>query len=298
MEESIRNDRNRRKALVFGGTGQIGERLLANLLDAGWQVLAMSRTPQASQGGLEWRLGDLSGVWQGESAFDAIFSCGPLDHFARWYAASQLTAPRIVAFGSTSVEVKQDSIEPAERDVARRLREAEATLFAAAAERGAAATVLRPTLVYGAGRDKTLSVIAAMAARSGFFVLPGCANGLRQPVHVQDLADAAMQVLPRLGTAGRAYALGGGEVLGYGEMVRRVLAALDSRPRLLRVPTPLFTLALGAAHAVGRLKGMNAATLARMRQPLVFDIDPARRDFGYAPRPFLVDAQMVTAPAA
>ncbi|MGB3871796.1 MAG: NAD-dependent epimerase/dehydratase family protein, partial [Stenotrophomonas sp.] len=229
-----------RHALVFGGSGQIGERVLAGLLAAGWQVTAVSRTPRAPAPGLAWRLGDLSGAWQGPASFDAVFSCGPLDHFARWYAASDVGAARVVAFGSTSIEVKGDSSEPAERDVARRLREAEATLFAAARERGVAATVLRPTLVYGAGRDATLSAIAALAARTGFFALPSGADGLRQPVHVQDLADAALQVLRHPATAGRAYALGGGEVLGYTEMVRRVLAALRPRPRLLRVPAPLF----------------------------------------------------------
>jgi hypothetical protein len=31
---------------------------------------------------------------------------------------------------------------------------------------------------------------------------------------------------------------------------------------------------------------MNAAALQRMREDLVFDLEPARRDFGYAPRAF------------
>jgi len=281
------------RALVFGGSGQIGERVLAGLLAAGWQVCAVSRTARVATPGLLWRQGDLSGAWQQEGPFDAVFSCGPLDRFARWYAASGIAAPRVIAFGSTSVEVKQDSSEPAERDVARRLREAEATLFAAARDRGVAATVLRPTLVYGAGRDATLSAIAALAARTGFFALPADAQGLRQPVHVQDLADAALQVLPQPHAAGRAYALGGGEVLGYTEMVRRVLAALQPRPRLLRVPAPLFRVALALAHAAGRLRGMNAAALARMREPLVFDTGPAQRDFGYAPRPFKPTKEML-----
>jgi len=280
-------------ALVFGGSGQIGERVLAGLLAAGWQVTAVSRTPRAAGPGLTWRLGDLSAAWTDAGAFDAVFSCGPLDHFARWYAASDVGAARVVAFGSTSVEVKGDSSEPAERDVARRLREAEATLFTAARERGVAATVLRPTLVYGAGRDATLSAIAALASRTGFFVLPRDADGLRQPVHVQDLADAAQQVLQHPATAGWAYALGGGEVLGYAEMVRRSLAVLEPRPRLLRVPLPLFRGALSLAHAAGRLRSMNAAALARMREPLVFDIEPARRDFGYAPRPFNPTREML-----
>src|SRR3546814_16591844 len=74
---------------------------------------------------------------------DAIFSCGPLDHFARLYAQSLVECPRVVAFGSTSVEVKQDSADAAERDLAMRLREGEAGVLAAASARNAAAKIGR-----------------------------------------------------------------------------------------------------------------------------------------------------------
>jgi len=296
MEKEIRSEAGGNRALVFGGSGQIGERLLANLVAAGWQVRAVTRQQREAIPGVEWQLGDLSSALLQDQPVDVVFSCGPLDHFARWYAASAIAAPRVVAFGSTSLDVKQDSSEPAERDVAQRLRDAERLLFDCAAARNVVATVLRPTLVYGAASDKTLTRVAALAARTGFFVLPANANGLRQPVHVQDLADAAMRVLAHPPTAGQAYALGGGEVLGYAEMVRRTLACLPARPRLLRVPAPLFKLALRLAHAGGRLQGMNAAALVRMTEPLAFDIEPARRDFGYAPRAFVAEATMFIGP--
>ncbi|UYB52028.1 NAD-dependent epimerase/dehydratase family protein [Xanthomonas sp. AM6] len=282
-----------RTALLFGGSGQIGERLLQGLLAAGWQVHAVSRTAQPPRAGVHWHLGELGALQAPPVQADAIFSCGPLDAFAAWYRRTPLRAPRVVAFGSTSLEVKRDSLDAAERDVARRLREAEATLFAVAAERAAAVTVLRPTLVYGAGRDRTLSAIAALARRSGWFVLPRSARGLRQPVHVQDLADAALAVLAHPATHGRSYALGGGEVLSYREMVRRVLAALQPPARLLPLPHALFALALSVAHAGGRLRGMNRAALQRMGEDLVFDLAPAQRDFGYAPRAFAPDAAML-----
>ncbi|WIH04714.1 NAD-dependent epimerase/dehydratase family protein [Xanthomonas translucens pv. graminis] len=282
-----------RVALLFGGSGQIGERLLQGLLAAGWQVHAFSRTPQAPRDGLHWHLGELSQLQAPPVQAEAIFSCGPLDAFADWYRRTPLHARRVVAFGSTSLEVKRDSLDAAERDVARRLREAEAALFATAAERGAAATVLRPTLVYGAGRDRTLSAIATLAQRSGWFVLPHSARGLRQPVHVHDLADAALAVMAHPATHGRSYALGGGEVLSYREMVRRVLAALQPPARLLLLPHAVFALALRIAHAGGRLRGMNRAALQRMGEDLVFDLAPAQRDFGYAPRAFVLDAAML-----
>jgi nucleoside-diphosphate-sugar epimerase len=273
-------------AWVFGGSGQIGERVLDRLLAHGVEVTAWSRQPRDARPGLVWREGGLADAGTLPAEVDVVFSCGPLDHFARWFAAQPGAPARVVAFGSTSVEVKADSADAHERDVARRLAEAEAALFAAAAARGTAATVLRPTLVYGAGRDATLSVIAAMARRHGRFVLPRSAAGLRQPVHVDDLADAALAAWAAPATHQRAYAVGGGEVLSYDRMVARVLHALAPPATLHRVPTPLFTGVLRLAHATGRLRGLNAEALRRMRADLVFDLAPARRDFGYAPRAF------------
>ena len=123
-------------ALVFGGSGQIGMPLLRRLGNAGWQVLAVSRAAHANAPGLHWLRGDLAGVDALPDAVDAIFSCGPLDHFARWHADVPIRAPRVVAFGSTSAGSKQGSGNAYERDLAHRLLEAEALMFSTAAHRG------------------------------------------------------------------------------------------------------------------------------------------------------------------
>ena len=275
-----------RSALVFGGSGQIGVPVIERLLANGWQVVAVSRTPQVDRERLAWLQGDLQQARGLPGQVDAIFSLGPLDHFSHWYANTTLIVPRIIAFGSTSLETKQQSEDEPERDVAARLRDAEARIFEVARQRGAGATVLRPTLVYGAGRDKTLTRIAALARRAGFFVLPGNAEGLRQPVHVQDLVEAALAVVEAGSSHGRSYAVPGGETLAYAEMVRRTLASLKPPVRLIRVPTPLFKAALVGVHAFGKMRSLGGAAVARMQEDLVFDVEPARRDFGYSPRRF------------
>lgn len=275
-----------RTALVFGGSGPIGAALLARLPAAGWTAVAVSRGPQREVAGVRWLRGDLARCDGLPLAVDAIFSCGPLDHFARWHAQAAIDAPRIVAFGSTSAVAKEASPDAAERALAAQLRDAEATLFATAASRGAAATVLRPTLVYGDGRDRTISRIAAAAQRFGWFAVPRDANGLRQPVHVDDLAIAALSACDAPAARGRVYDLPGGEALPWREMVARTLAAQSPPPRLLQVPMPLFRFALGVARLAGKGGGFGEGALARLREDLVFDAAPARADFGYAPRDF------------
>lgn len=273
-------------ALVFGASGQIGAPLLERLGDAGWRVLAVSREARSDAPGRHWLQGDFARMPALPAAVDAVFSCGPLDLFARWYEAAGLHCPRVVAFGSTSASTKQDSRDEAERELARRLLGAEARLHAAAEARGAAATLLRPTLVYGAGRDATLTRIAAMARRWGRFVLPTRADGLRQPVHVDDLAAAALAACEAQAAHGRAYDLPGGERLPYREMVARVLACVEPRPALHALPMPVFLALLRLAQARGIAGGLGPGAVARMREDLVFDAAPAARDFAYAPRAF------------
>lgn len=287
-----------KRALVFGASGQIGMPLLERLNDAGWRVYAVSRQARSDSPDRHWLQGDFSGVRDLPESVEAIFSCGPLDLFARWHAQAQVRSPRVVAFGSTSAATKHGSDDDDERDVARRLLGAEAALFAQSELHGASATMLRPTLVYGAGRDATLTRIARLAQRWRRFMLPRRSDGLRQPVHVHDLAGAAFAACMSPATQGRSYDLPGGESVPYREMVRRVLTCLQPAPALHELPMPLFRLALKAAQARGIAKDITDAAVERMRQDMVFDLEPARRDFGYAPRPFKPEARMFESPAA
>lgn len=285
-----------RLALVFGGSGQIGAALMERLLAAGWQVIAVSRDEQAARAGVTWRRGDFSRLPALPERCDAVFSCGPLDHFADWYRHAAIASPYAVAFGSTSLTVKHAAADPDERALASRLQAAERQVFAAARRRDVHATVLRPTLVYGAARDRSLSRVVTLARRSGFFALPADAVGLRQPVHVDDLADAALAAIDAPASAGKAYALPGGETLPYRVMVARALATQVPRPRLLTLPGWMFHLILKLAHGSGRLHGLPPGAVARMREDLVFDDAPARADLHWRPRRFDPDRSMFPSP--
>ncbi|WP_133500567.1 NAD-dependent epimerase/dehydratase family protein [Cognatilysobacter terrigena] len=281
-----------RHALVFGGTGQIGEPVIDRLRHAGWRVTAISRNAQRDEPGVTWLQGAFDAMPLLPAQVDAIISCGPLDAFSHWYARTPIDATRVVAFGSTSVVVKQHSVDPDERDVAQRLQLAEDRLTSAARERHAAITLLRPTLVYGAARDATLSRIARIAHRVRWFPLPRRANGLRQPVHVGDLAGAAVDCITAQAAFDRAFDLPGGETLTYREMVRRVLRVLDPPAHLLELPLPVFEWAVRIAQSRGIATGFGDAAIERMRRDLVFDATPAQEAFGYAPRPFVPKTSM------
>ena len=268
--------------LVFGLTGQLGDALLRAPLPM--PALAISRSARLDAGGarsdsaLKWQRGALDD-FNDTHTFDAALSLGPLDAFARAVADGRVRAGRIVAFGSTSVHAKAHSPDPAERALARRLADAEAGLFGACARTGTRCLVLRPTLVWGMGRDASVSRVVELARRWPLVPLPLGAPGLRQPVHAMDLAEGARRALAEDQREPAALDLPGGETLPFGAMLARAVAAAAPRARVLPLPWRLARL---AALRHPRLRGL----AARLDEPLVFDPAPAAARLGWAPRGF------------
>jgi nucleoside-diphosphate-sugar epimerase len=195
-------------------------------------------------------------------------------------------ARRVVVLSSTSRFTKDSSSDRQEQAIALRLAEAEAQVQAWAQSRGVEWVVLRPTLIYGLGRDKNVSEIARFIRRFEFFPLFGKAHGLRQPVHAADVAGACVAALQMPGCANRAYNISGGETLRYSDMVARIFAAVGRRPRLLTVPLWIFKLAITTARLLPKYRQWSVAMAERMNRDLVFDHSDAVRDFGFNPRTF------------
>lgn len=274
--------------LVFGGSSQIGHFLLPRLLAGGASVVALSRRAHPPQPGLRWLQGELPHAVPAElPAPVAIVSFGPLGPFAEWLARADFGSepPRIVATSSMSAETKRDSGVPAERAIAQQLRDGEQALAAACARHGAPWTVLRPTLIYGAGLDKSLSPIARRAWRTRVFPLPA-GRGLRQPVHAEDIALAVLATLSCPASAGRILSIGGGERLSAREMFARVRRTLPHAN--LPLPLPSWLLHAGQRLAPAKLRG----PLARLDADLIADNTELERLLGIQPRPFQVDADM------
>jgi nucleoside-diphosphate-sugar epimerase len=198
---------------------------------------------------------------------------------------------RIVALSSTSRVTKDDSSNQKEQAVSHRLADAELRVQAWAQNRGVEWVILSPTMIYGLGQDKNISEIARFIRRFGFFPLFGKAQGLRQPVHVQDVASACMAALQAPNAANHAYNLSGGEALPYRNLVIRIFSALGRSPRLLSVPLPIFRVALALLRCLPRYRHWSVAMAERMNRDLVFDHSAATRDLAFKPRPFELSAE-------
>ncbi len=274
--------------LIFGATSAIGRGVQARLDARRDDCTCVTRGAKPVGSRARWIVGALPEI-RIDVGCDFVASLGPLDAFVRWLEHASLAGVRrVVALSSTSIHVKRGSSDLAERALAETLAASEAALVERCSRAGVAWTVLRPTLIYGAGG--ALAEIAVLARRFRFALVPRGANGKRMPVHVGDVAAAVVAATAAEAAADRAYDLPGGEAIAYRAMVARVLAALPSRPRLVVAPDVMARPLLALA---ARLRGGSPALVARMCDDLVFDAAPAGRDFGYAPRAFDLDATML-----
>lgn len=264
--------------LVCGASSQIGFFLLPELVRAGVPVLALSRTSQTATAGVTWLQGALPQPPIAANAAGSVCCFAPLDALAAWIeTGTAANLKRVVATSSMSAESKQASPVAAEREVSRRLHEGEAAVARACERRGIAWTILRPTLIYGAARDRSLTPLARRAMRWRVFGLPA-GSGLRQPVHAADIAQAVVRALDGA-AAGHVIPIGGGERLPASEMFARVHASLPVHTVPLHVPAPLIRL---GARWVPPMRG----ALLRLQQDLIADNDELERLLGVHPRPF------------
>jgi uncharacterized protein YbjT (DUF2867 family) len=98
-----------------------------------------------------------------------------------------------------------------------------------------AATILRPSLVFGP-EDDFFNRFAALARLMPALPLIGGGATRFQPVYVGDVADAVVAALERPDAQGRTYELGGPQVYSFRELMELLLTEIGRRRLLVPLP--------------------------------------------------------------
>lgn len=276
--------------LVTGATGQVGISIVRLLLKAGVKVIALRNRKKIlfEHPNLTWIEGDLS---RDVLPLDDMNPRIVIQTASIWLLPGHLRrlheagVERVIVFGSTSLFGKSSSRNPYEIELVKRFGRAEEEVRQRCKELGMFYTILRPTLIYGVGLDRNVSSIRRFVERLGFFPVYPPASGQRQPVHVEDLAQASLHVMGEKKTQNESYNLSGGEVLTYREMVARIFESLDKKPRILNVP--FLPVIMDLYARVFRKTETNGEIARRMNEDLAFEHEKATEAFGYQPRNFL-----------
>ena len=155
------------------------------------------------------------------------------------------------------------------------------------AEEGLAAVIVAPSTPIGPRDIKPTPtgriIVEAAAGRMPAFVDTGL-----NLVHVDDVAEGHFLALER-GKIGENYILGGADVT-LAQMLADIAALAGRKAPTVKLPRgPLFPLAF-AAEAVARVTGkepfLTADALRMSRYQMYFSSAKARRELGYAARPY------------
>jgi len=272
--------------IVLGATSLVGRCLIQRLSEATITTISVSRHEQAPLAGVTWITGDLANMdFPPDIGARVAFSVSPIWLMPRALPSLHLTGVRrLVAFSSTSRFTKGSSPVASERATAQRLADGEACTRSFCESHEIAWTLLRPTLIYQDGLDRSVTRLAHIIRRLGFLPLSGDGGGMRQPVHADDLAQGAISAAVSPAAENRDYNLPGGETLSYRAMAERIFEGMGRRPRVVSVPPAIWRIGLGVAAPL--LPGATTAMGSRMAEDLAFDGTPAQKDIQWRPRGF------------
>jgi len=240
----------RHVAVVFGGTGFIGEHVVQRLAKRDFVVRVVTRSPESARplmtqgmvgqivpfaaGGME----DAAIARAVEGAELVVNLIGILAErkegdFARIHgelpgrigrASAAAGVRRLVHISALGADPDSGSL------YARSKAQGEGAVRAAFPQ----ATILRPSIVFGP-EDAFFNRFAGMARMLPVLPLVGSETRF-QPVYVGDVADAVVAVLDRPEMAGRTYELAGPRAASFRELMEYMLEVTGRRRRIVEVP--------------------------------------------------------------
>ena len=246
---------------IIGGTGFIGRNIVEQLAKSGARVKILTRNadrakflkPMGDVGQITAMAGNaldedtlrmvMSGVDAVVNTIGILAESGT-QRFASLQAelpgrigkiASELGIASVVQLSAIGADDKSSS------KYARTKAMGEAALLKACPT----ATILRPSLVFGAG-DGFFNRFASMAVIApGLPVIGGGTNKV-QPVYVGDVASATVTALEGKAHQGKIYELGGPDIMTFREVMAYILKLTKRRRALLPIPFGVMGLAAGA----------------------------------------------------
>jgi uncharacterized protein YbjT (DUF2867 family) len=237
------------RVLVTGASGFIGSHLCQALVQAGYDVRAMTRHPDDYRGAGTPVAGDVDDVDSLRKPLDGVTAAYYLVHsldsadferkdadsarsFAR--AAADAGVRQIIYMGGLGAD--DDNLSPHLRS----RREVEKLL----GETGVPVTVLRAAVVIGHGGiswELTRQLVDHLPA----MITPKWTFTRTQPIALDDLIRYLVGVLDNPKAIGRTFEVGGADVLRYVDMLTRAAKVMGKRARPM-VKVPLLSPKLSA----------------------------------------------------
>ena len=282
--------------LLLGGTGFVGRQICEQLVRAGLRVTVPTRRevnaravqPLPGVTVLEADVHDEAELARLLPGHDAVVNLvGVLHGNQQRFERAHVELPRKLARAMQAADIRRlvhVSALGASADGPSLYQRSKAAGEAALREAGLELTLLRPSVIFGAG-DSFLTLFARLQAVVPVMLLPG-ADARLQPVWVGDVARAVVHCLQQPATIGQTYELAGPRAYPLRELVQ-IAGRLSGHPR----PVIGLPLACGYLQALA-LQLMPGEPLMSIDNLASLKVDnvasgqlPGLHELGIAPAP-------------
>jgi uncharacterized protein YbjT (DUF2867 family) len=264
------------RVAIVGATGYIGGRLAPRLLDAGYAVRCLARSPRKLEG-RDWNshahveirktdLADPSTLAHGLSGCDAAFYLvHSMISAERKYAERDLALAHLFARAALDAGVRRivylgglGETGPGLSEHLSSRREVELALGSA----GVPVTVLRAAMIVGSG-SASFEILRYLVQHLPAMITPMWVSTRCQPIAVENVLTYLVGVLAAPESIGGVYDIGGSEALCYRDIMRVMAEELGLPPRrIIAVPVMTPRLSSWWIHLVTPLSSKIARPLA------------------------------------
>ena len=224
---------------VLGASGTVG-RALVPLLTREHDVIALSRRPPSSDGGIHWHAADATDGPSLRRAFAGVgvvyylvHSLGTADFEKRDRLAAETTAREAERAGVRQL-IYLGGLGDEAAALSPHLR-SRAETAAVLASGTVPVTTLRAAMVIGPG-SAAFETIVALVDRLPAMICPRWVSTPTQPIALADIAAYLAATAGREDMLGRPFDAGGPEVMTYREMIEGIARIRGRRPRIVEVP--------------------------------------------------------------
>ncbi len=304
------------KALVTGGTGFLGQRLVRRLVSQGWDVRVLSRSSgfnaQFMEGEVEHFHGDLTlpaslkGVMQDVAVvFHLAAQLGEWEVPWENFLSTNVTGTRLLLDECKSAAIKRFvyvSTPGVQGKGHRRAREslpynppyayekskclAEKCVLSFHRKHGLPITIIRPDFVYGPGDYRRVPLYRAI--KTGRFLMIGNGKSFLHPTYVDDAVSGTVLAATHPQAWGEIFNIAGPEQLAVSQYIKTICHCMGKK--LPAVNIPKFSGWAAAlcfetlAKLTDRAPYVSRSKVEFLTQNHGSDITKARRILNYRPR--------------
>lgn len=147
-------------------------------------------------------------------------------------------------------------------------------------------TILRSTVIYGEDDTKNIATLISIIKR--FPIIPVIGNDKYriQPVYVEDVVSAIINVMQNSSSKGKTYNIAGLYPITFNELIDTICYELQVRRVKVCLPIFMIKSIIGLYEKISAQPYVSLIQISNIMRNVTYDIQSAMTDFGYSPHTF------------